>query len=432
MKTFNLNPAARRWLSSCRAGSAGGFRSKHPLLLRVFAPLRFFVVLLLLALFLCATAQAQTYSLGWGTVAAGGGQGTTGNATLSGSIGVAGVSHVLHPPTTGTDYFTNLWNTSLTFPPDELLTNDSPDPVYPPGTPLTLVSVSPTSANGGTVAWQPAGTTLWTNGYNGPGNNYDSANAMAVDGSGNVYVTGFATRTNGSADYATLAYSSAGMPLWTNWYNGSGNGDNLANAIAVDSSGNVYVTGFSYGTNGSYDYATVAYSSAGAPLWTNRYNGPGNNSDYANAVAVDGSGNVYVTGSSVGSGSGDDYATVAYSSAGVPLWTNRYNGPGNNSDSANAVAVDTNGNVYVTGFSVGSGSGNDYATVAYSSAGVQLWVSRYNGTGNYNDYANAVAVDASGNVYVTGYSYGSRGLPDYATVAYTSTGVPLWTNSFYV
>jgi hypothetical protein len=248
--------------------------------------------------------------------------------------------------------------------------------------------------------------------------------------SGNVYVTGYSVGSGSGYDYATVAYSSAGVPLWTNRYNGPGNGDDIGRAVAVDRSGNVYVTGNSVGSGSGNDYATIAYSSGGAPLWTNRYNGPGNSDDYAMALAVDRSGSVYVTGYSYGSGSGNDYATVAYSSSGVPLWTNRYNGPANNSDYASGVAVDGSGNVYVTGGSWGSSGFAGYATVAYSSAGAQLWVNRYNGAGNNNDIAKAVAVDGSGNVYVTGYSYGSRGLPDYATVAYTSAGVPLWTNVF--
>ncbi len=87
--------------------------------------------------------------------------------------------------------------------------------------------------------------------------------------------------------------------------------------------------------------------------------------DYAWAAAVDGSNNVIVTGYSTGSGSGYDYATIKYSSAGLPLWTNRYNGPGNGADEANAVVVDRSGNVIVTGFSGGSGSGYDFATIKY-------------------------------------------------------------------
>src|SRR5580765_5558891 len=160
-----------------------------------------------------------------------------------------------------------------------------------------------------------------------------------------------------------------GVPLWTNRYNGPGNGSDQATSLAVDGNGNVIVTGFS--TN---DYATIKYSGSGVPLWTNQYNGPGNGTDRAIAVAVDGSGNVIVTGSSFGNGTSDDYATIKYSAAGVPIWINRYNGPGNYADEATALAVDGNGNVFVTGwvagFSSGGGSAIGYATLKYSAAGV--------------------------------------------------------------
>ena len=119
------------------------------------------------------------------------------------------------------------------------------------------------------------------------------------------------------------------------------------------------------GSGSGADYATIKYSSAGVPLWTNRYNGPGNGNDAARAVAVDGSNNVIVTGESDGSGSYKDYATIKYSSAGVPLWTNRYNGPANGTDLSLAVAVDSSNNVIVTGTSHSSGSGYDFATIKY-------------------------------------------------------------------
>src|SRR6266705_2972292 len=98
--------------------------------------------------------------------------------------------------------------------------------------------------------------------------------------------------------------------------------------MTVDSAGNVFVTGGSYGgPTTDEDYATIKYSNGGVPLWTNRYNGPANGIDLATAIAVDSSGNAFVTGRAAISGNIPDYATIKYSNAGVPLWTNRYNGP---------------------------------------------------------------------------------------------------------
>jgi hypothetical protein len=277
-----------------------------------------------------------------------------------------------------------------------------------------------------TIGYSGAGVPLWTNRYDGPANNSDRATAIAVDASGDVFVTG-----NSGGDYATIAYSGAGVPLWTNRYN---NAHEIATAVAVDASGNVFVTGSSgivFPELADYfDYATIAYSGAGVPLWTNRYNGPANGSDRAAAMAVDGSGNVFVTGSSAGSGGDWDYATIAYSGAGVPLWTNRYNGPANGYDEARAVAVDGRGNVFVTGSSAGSGGDWDYVTIAYSGAGVPLWTNRYNGPANGYDEARAVAVDGCGNVVVTGFLFASEFDSDYATIAYSGAGVPLWTNRY--
>ena len=284
-----------------------------------------------------------------------------------------------------------------------------------------------------TIKYSNAGQLLWINLYNGPADESDGANGMAVDSSGNVIVTGYSVASGSYSDFATIKYSGAGVPLWTNGYSGPGSYDDGANAVAVDTNGNVFVTGESYSTNGTpynYDYATIKYSSAGTALWTNRYSGPTNGDDRAIAVAVDGSGNVFVTGSSARSTAYPydyDFATIKYSGTGVALWTNRYNGPGNSDDSARALAVDGSGNVIVTG-----GSGSDYATIKYSGAGVALWTNRYNGPANAFDHANAVAVDGGGNVFVTGGAGVDYDAADshYATIKYSGAGVPLWTNRY--
>ncbi len=105
------------------------------------------------------------------------------------------------------------------------------------------------------------------------------------------------------------------VEMWVARYNGSLN--DYARSMAVDALGNVYVTGESSsgGQNGNYDYATIKYDVYGAQLWAARYNGPGNGNDYAQGVVVDWSGNVYVTGYSDGASAGYDYATIKYATS---------------------------------------------------------------------------------------------------------------------
>ena len=276
-----------------------------------------------------------------------------------------------------------------------------------------------------TVKYNSAGQEQWAVRYNGPANFIDIANAIAVDAAGNVYVTGISTGTISLSDYATVKYNSAGQEQWVARYNGPSNGTDEAFSITVDAAGNVYVTGQSLsGTN--YDFATVKYNSAGTQQWVSRYNGPQSSIDNAAAVKVDGSGNVYVTGSSTGSGSGLDFATVKYNAAGQEQWAIRYNGTNNADDVPSAMYVDASGNVFVTGGSSGSTSSNDYVTIKYNSAGQEQWNSRYNGTGNDNDISFGIAVSAAGNVYVTGSSIGQGSATDYATVMYNSSGAQQW------
>lgn len=291
-----------------------------------------------------------------------------------------------------------------------------------------------------TFAYSQQGVPLWTNRYNGPGGSADVVNAIAVSTNGTVFITGY-SRANfaNDADYATIAYSQAGIPLWTNRYNGPGNSDDQANALALGTDGTVFVTGYSRGSNTWNDWATIAYSQEGVPLWTNRYDGPGNDSfgdigDQATAMAVGTDGTVFVTGFAAffNNDYNPDYATIAYSHDGVPLWTNSYNGPTlNGDDRATAVAVGTDGTVFVTGFSFLYNTYNpDYATIAYSHDGVPLWIARYNGPGNSSDGATAVVLGTNGNVFVTGTSYGSGSYGDFATIVYSQDGFPLSTNRY--
>jgi len=212
------------------------------------------------------------------------------------------------------------------------------------------------------------------------------------------------------------AHAQGGIPLWTNRYNGPANGEDLAHAIAVGSSGNVFVTGGSYDPGGmTFDIATVAYSNSGVPLWTNYYEG--GSFDSSVAIATDREGNVFVTGfswnGSINSDASGDYVTIKYSIAGVPLWTRRF---GRAASEASQIAVDSSGNVFVTGQSSDNTTPLGI-TVAYSSAGVPLWTNRFNGDASFSV---KVAVDRAGNVFVTGSGTNS----DYLTIKYSSSVPP--------
>jgi len=285
-----------------------------------------------------------------------------------------------------------------------------------------------------TIKYASNGDTLWIRHYDGGGNGIDQAFALAVDDSGAVYVTGQSIDSGGTNyDYATIKYSPNGDSVWVRRYNGPGNGFDRAIAIGVDGNGNVYVTGWSIGSGTSYDYATIKYAPNGATVWVRRYNGPANAigvSDQARALAVDDSGNVYVTGYSIDSSTSSDYTTIMYAPNGDTVWVRRYNGPGNSFDDANALAIDNGGNIYVTGRSLGSGTSYDYATIKYAPNGDTAWVRRYNGPGNGLDHAYALAIDAGGNIYVTGQSVDSVASSEYATIKYAPNGDTVWVRRY--
>jgi len=284
-----------------------------------------------------------------------------------------------------------------------------------------------TGADITTLAYDASGNELWVASYNGPGNDWDTAYDMVLGPSGNIYVVGESWNIDNDRDYTTIGYDTAGTELWVARYNGPGDGYDRGNAVAVDASDNIFITGESWGSGTDYDFATVAYDADGNELWTSRYDGPDNGYDGAQDVAVDTSGNVYVTGWSYNLDlDQSDFKTVAYDADGNELWVATYNGPADSIDQPLAIAADSSGQIYVTGLSTGIGTGRDATTVAYDTSGDELWVARYNGPGNDSDYARSIHVDGSGTIYVTGASIGDGTQLDYATIAYDTSGTELW------
>lgn len=170
----------------------------------------------------------------------------------------------------------------------------------------------------------------------------------------------------------------------------------------------------------------AAQAEVAEEAWVTRYKGPGSGKDNAQALAVDAAGNAYVTGFSDSGGGNYDFATVKYDGNGNQVWVARYDGDAQGPDWVRALALDAGGNVFVTGSSAGEGTGFDFATVKYDAAGKQLWVRRYDGPSHGDDRVKAMGLDTAGNVYVTGDSAGEGGRAEAVTIRYGPDGDRLW------
>lgn len=286
-----------------------------------------------------------------------------------------------------------------------------------------------------TVKYSAAGDLLWARQYNGPSNSWDFLRYLVVDSEGSVYVTGNSTGYNGGAGYntTTLKYDADGTLVWERRYDRAPDWYfEYVTGMVLDNEENIIVACFSE-TAARYeapyiyylsDIVILKYTSDGDLLWRSQYDGPASGDDRTTDVAVDMSGNIYVSGRSEGAGTGYDCITLKYDPAGNLLWDRRYDGPDNLNDYTNAVRVGGDGTVYVTGFSESNESDRDFITIAYDAAGNVLWQSGYNGAGNQRDETMAVAVDSNGQVYVLGHSVeGPVGFPtgyDLTLIKYTN------------
>jgi heme exporter protein D len=207
------------------------------------------------------------------------------------------------------------------------------------------------------------------------------------------------------ADYATVKYDTNGVRLWSATYDGPAHDTDSAWAVATDGLGNTYVTGSSDGVGSGRDCTTVKYDVSGTQQWVARWAGAGEVGDGARAVAVDQSGNVYVAGQS-----DTNVLTIKYDAGGLMLWSSQYTGGG----TARDVKVDSSGNVYVAG---------SYVTIKYGSDGTQVWASPFQA----NCSGESLALDNSGSVYVISVSWPSNA---YTTVKYNGDGDEVWSSSY--
>jgi hypothetical protein len=279
------------------------------------------------------------------------------------------------------------------------------------------------SSSFNTVKIAPSGTNVWLTSYNEP-NGPVISQALVVDSGGNAYVAGSDTYVCYSEGPNVVCYEGLllvkydqnGRQLWKDVAAMGSLYTVRVAGLALDSSANVYVE-----ANGYLEpYATYGYTSAGDGLWA-ASNPTSNGGSSAHGLAVDKFGDAFVTGYN-----GHYYpntpfpiGTYKIGTNGAYLWTNLYYSVPVAVSVGTSVAVDSANNSYVTGYSPGTNGTNDIVTIKYDPNGNQIWLQRYSSPGGGNAAGNAIAVDNNGNVYVTGYDTTAAGGTEIVTIKYS-------------
>jgi len=242
--------------------------------------------------------------------------------------------------------------------------------------------------------------------------------AAAVAPDGGVYAVGQGT-AGGISGILILHYGPDGTELWS-WAEAGGDPQD----VKVDAAGAVYVTGGRQASSSpsTADVRTLKVDAAGVPQWSATYDA--GREEYGFSLALDASGNVFVTGQ-LDSPTGGDFALLKYSPAGALLWSATYDGSGG-FDLSYDVAVDGSGNAFVTGYAAIPPTGA-FLTVSYDPAGNQRWIAIQDTGGG--DTAYQVEVDANGDVIVAGDSTAPFNLPfdmDLRIVKYDAAGNEQW------
>jgi hypothetical protein len=264
------------------------------------------------------------------------------------------------------------------------------------------------------------GTKLWTVQY-GTGED-DEAHSVAVDSSGDIYVSGFTGSAldgnvhEGGRDVFLSKFDTDGIKLWTKQF-GTSNSWEVADSVHVDSSGSIYVAGSTMGNldginAGDYDGFLSKFTSDGSMEWTKQFGTE--RSDTVASVGIDDDGFIYVAGGTEGDLDGNENIgnTDVYLSKfrpdGLRLWTRQYGGSG--WESADSVSMGSEGSIYVVGSTDGNFDGEMHA------GNGDLFLSRFNADGTKDwtriygtregEMIPSVVADADGNVYISGTTYG--------------------------
>lgn len=280
----------------------------------------------------------------------------------------------------------------------------------------------------------------WVQRYDGPEQLGANAVGLAINTGGSVYVAG-TVHGSANADIVVIKYGASGNVIWKRQYDRGTGEDEEAKSLSIDAAGNIYILAYIGPPDGCSDFLILKYNSSGVRQWVRRHDGSCN--DVLRGMKADAAGNVYFWYQSwLEDISQFNTGIQKYDTAGTLRWGTmvpRVAGCSYESADVSDLVVDPSGNIYVTGYHSAREcdefpyarchtflSCRNYLTCKYNADGQLQWARSYNGgeTG-YSSYAHGVAVDAAGNVYVTGTSRG-----DVATVKYSPAGDELWVQRF--
>jgi hypothetical protein len=283
-----------------------------------------------------------------------------------------------------------------------------------------------------TIKYNSSGAQQWLMRYHNPGGNVTEAiaAAIALDSSGNVFVCGKTAIGGNASDIIVIKYNSSGVQQWVKIIDG-GELD-YATSIAADISGYSYVTGLLSSGPFVSDLYVTKYDPAGNTVWTRTFDLAAFGS-VGTSLVLNNSGNIFVTGySNTGMGV-FDVVTIKYNSNGDSLWTRIFHNsqpPAFGDCYGTKLVVDANGDVFVGGNSGDSQTGVNYLTLKYNSSGAIQWNKYYHGPITSDDEITDIKADNLGNIYVTGKSFNSSSNADYVTIKYNSSGNQTWLNRY--
>lgn len=264
------------------------------------------------------------------------------------------------------------------------------------------------------LKYQSNGTRLWaaTPYDNGVGGN-DYPSAVAVDSSGNIFVGGYVYNGANYDMFLAKYAGSNGAMLWHDVYNGTGNGDDRISVIGVDSTGNIFAGGYMTNASGNKDFALVKYNgTTGARIWTQTYDGVGSGDDYIKGLRIDPiDQTVVVSGTTLTGAGNNDFHIIRYDSGGNVQWEKTLDRPSND-DIAVTMGMDISGNVCVVG-NTNNGTDSDILSVKYHYDGSVIGATLFSGITGGHDEATGVAVNSLGEAFIGGYTTNASGNTDF-------------------